>query len=136
MSLIGVGKVVNTTMIDDKRQIQEIYQRINEAMVHKEIETLNHIFEDNHKFVHMSGYKQSKQEWLKQIQSDDMKYFKTMPQKTTITIHDHTATLICDIKIDARIYGTRNTWSMKVKMYFEKRGEQWFPVNASESTSL
>lgn len=83
----------------------------------------------------MSGYQQSKQEWLRQIENEQMKYFKTMPQKTTITINDNTAILICDIKIDARIYGIRNNWGMKVKMYFEKRGEEWHSVKASESTS-
>ncbi|WP_249598125.1 nuclear transport factor 2 family protein [Peribacillus frigoritolerans] len=122
-------------MSDDKQQILAVYERINDAMVNKDTETLNTIFEDNHKFVHMSGYQQRKQEWLEQIENEEMRYFKTMPQKTTITINGHTAILICDIKIDARIYGVRNTWSMRVKMYFEKRGDNWYPVNASESTS-
>lgn len=122
-------------MSDDKQQILAVYERINDAMVNKDTETLNTIFEDNHKFVHMSGYQQSKQEWLEQIENEKMRYFKTMPQKTTISINGHTAILICDIKIDARIYGIRNTWSMRVKMYFEKRGDNWHPVNASESTS-
>ena len=128
-------EVASTKMSDDKQQILAVYERINDAMVNKDTETLATIFEDNHKFVHMSGYQQSKQEWLEQIENEKMRYFKTMPQKTTITINGHTAILICDIKIDARIYGIRNTWSMRVKMYFEKRGDNWYPVNASESTS-
>lgn len=41
-----------------------------------------------------------------------------------------TANLICDTRIDARIYGFRNTWSMKMEMHFEKRGDNWYPVNA------
>ncbi|PAD20889.1 nuclear transport factor 2 family protein [Terribacillus saccharophilus] len=123
-------------MSDDKEKILAVYQRINEAMVNKDTEMLDNIFNDNHKFLHMNGYQQSKQEWLEQIENEEMKYFKTMPQKITVTFNGNTAILICDNKIDARIYGIRNTWSMKVRMYFEKRGEEWFPVRASESTSI
>jgi hypothetical protein len=49
-------------MSEDKQKILAVYQRINEAMVDRDIETLDNIFDDNHKFVHMSGYQQSKQE--------------------------------------------------------------------------
>ncbi|WP_455920304.1 nuclear transport factor 2 family protein [Priestia megaterium] len=122
-------------MSEDKQKILAVYKRINDAMVNKDTKTLDNIFDKNHKFVHMNGYQQSKQEWLEQIESEQMKYFKTIPQNTIITLNGHIATLICDAKIDARIYGIRNTWGMKVKMYFEKRGEDWHPVNASESVS-
>jgi Domain of unknown function (DUF4440) len=104
-------------------------------MVNKDTETLDSLFDDDYKFVHMSGFQQSKQEWLGKIENEEMRYFKTMPQTTTITIDGNTAILICDTKIDARIYGTRNTWSMKVEMHFEKRGDNWYPVNSSKSTS-
>lgn len=122
-------------MNEDKQIILEVYQRINDAMVDKDTETLYNIFNDNHKFVHMSGYQQSKQEWLDQIENEEMRYFKTMPQKTTITINGNTAILMCDTKIDATTYGARDTWSMRVKMYFEKHGENWYSVNSSESKS-
>ncbi|MCZ0871236.1 hypothetical protein [Peribacillus sp. AS_2] len=36
-------------MSDDKQQILAVYERINDAMVNKDTETLNTIFEDNHK---------------------------------------------------------------------------------------
>ena len=122
-------------MSEDKQKILAVFNQINDAMINKDIETLNTILSDDYASVHMTGYKQSKQDWLEQIENEEMKYFNTLPQKTTITINGNTAILICDTKIDARIYGIRNTWGMRVKMYFEKHGEEWYPVNASESTS-
>jgi ketosteroid isomerase-like protein len=117
-------------MSDDKQKILAIYQRIDDAMVNKDTETLDSILDDNYVLVHMSGYHQGKQEWLEQIEDEQMKYFKTMPQKTTITINGNTVILICDTKIDARIYGFRNNWSMKMEMHFEKHGDNWYPVKA------
>ncbi|PAF38828.1 hypothetical protein CHH58_05230 [Terribacillus saccharophilus] len=86
-------------MSDDKEKILAVYQRINEAMVNKDTEMLDNIFNNNHKFVHMNGYQQSKQEWLKQIEKEEMKYFKTMPQKITVTFNGNTAILICIIRL-------------------------------------
>lgn len=117
-------------MSEDKQKILAIYQRIDDAMVNKDTETLDNILDNDYILVHMSGYRQSKQEWLEQIENEEMRYFKTMPQKTTITIDSNTVILICDTKIDARIYGFRKTWSMSLKMRFEKRGSNWYPVNA------
>jgi ketosteroid isomerase-like protein len=117
-------------MSEDEQKILAIYQRIDDAMVNKDTESLDNILDDDYILVHMTGYHQGKQEWLEQIEIEEMKYFKTMPQKTTITINDQTATLICNTNIDARIYGFRNTWSMKMEMHFEKHGDNWCPVNA------
>ncbi|WP_258759635.1 nuclear transport factor 2 family protein [Cytobacillus firmus] len=121
-------------MSQDKQKILAVFNRINDAMVNKDIKTLNNILGDDYVSIHMTGYRQSKQEWLEQIENEEMKYFKTMPQKTTITIDGNTAILICDTKIDARIYGYRNTWSMKTEMHFEKRGDNWYPLNAKATS--
>lgn len=117
-------------MNEDQQNILAVYQRIDAAMVNKDTETLDHLLDDDYVLVHMTGYRQSKEEWLDQIENEEMKYFKTMPQKTTITIDGNTAVLICDTRIDARIYGFRNIWSMKMEMHFEKHGDDWYPVNA------
>jgi ketosteroid isomerase-like protein len=122
-------------MSEEKQKILAVYNRINDAMVNKDIETLNNLLIDDYVLVHMNGYQQSKEEWLEQIENEEMKYFKTMPQKTTITIDGNTAILLCDTKIDARIYGFRNTWSMNMEMYFDKRGDNWYPVNATATSN-
>jgi ketosteroid isomerase-like protein len=122
-------------MSEDKQKILAVFNQINDAMINKDIETLNTILSDDYASVHMTGYKQSKQEWLEQIENEEMKYFNTLPQKTTITIDGNTAILICDTKIDARIYGFRNTWSMKTEMHFNKRGDVWYSVNAKATNN-
>jgi ketosteroid isomerase-like protein len=117
-------------MSEDKQKIITIFQQIDEAMINKDTETLEKILDNDYVLVHITGYRQSRQEWFEQIENEEMKYFKTMPQRTTVTVEGNIATLICNTKIDARIYGFRNTWSMKIEMHFEKRGDNWFPVNA------
>lgn len=120
---------------DDQQKILAVYQRIDEAMVNKDTESLEHILDENYILEHMSGYRQSKQEWLNQIENEQMRYFKTMPQTTTINITGNTAHLICNTKIDARIYGMTHTWSMILEMHFEKRSDNWHPVHAKATSN-
>lgn len=122
-------------MNEDEQKILAIYQRIDEAMVNKDTEALENILDNNYILVHMTGYRQSKQEWLEQIENEEMRYFKIMPQKNEIMINGNEAVLVCNTKIDARIYGFRNTWSLTLKMQFEKRGEKWYPVHAKATSN-
>ncbi|MED3961329.1 nuclear transport factor 2 family protein [Niallia taxi] len=115
-------------MDEDKQKILSIYQQIDEAMVNKDTEALEKILDDGYILVHMTGYHQDKQEWIEQIENEEMRYFQTMPQKTSITLENNTAIVNCDTKLDARIYGFRKTWPMNMKMYLEKRRGNWIPV--------
>lgn len=117
-------------MNEDQKEILAVYQQIDEAMVTKNTAALEEILDKNYMLVHMSGYPQRKQEWLDQIENEQMRYFKTLPQKTDITVDGDTAVLRCHTKIDAKIYGIRNLWSMILEMHFEKRGDRWCPLKA------
>jgi ketosteroid isomerase-like protein len=127
---ISFEEAASKQMSEDKQKILAVYEQIDDAMVNKDTDTLDNILDDEYVLVHITGYHQPKQEWLEQIENEEMRYFKTIPQKTTITIDGNTAILTCDTKIDARIYGYRNTWSMIMEMHFEKCGDNWYPLNA------
>lgn len=45
-------------MSEDKQKILAVYQQIDDAMINKDIKTLNKIFDDDYVFVHMNGYQQ------------------------------------------------------------------------------
>ncbi|MDO7904820.1 nuclear transport factor 2 family protein [Paenibacillus sp. JX-17] len=113
---------------DDQRELLEIYQQIDNAMVSKNTEALEIIIDTNYILEHMGGYKQSKQEWLEQIKNEKMRYIKTMPQKASFKIKGNRATLTCKTKLDAKIYGIRHVWGMIFEMHFEKREDVWKPV--------
>lgn len=123
------------SMSEDKEKIMAVYKLMGDAMVNKDIKTLDNLFNDDYTVVHMSGYEQSKQDFLKQIENEKMRYFESMPQKTAITIDGDKAILISDTKINARIYGLRNTWSLRMEMDFEKRGDNWYPINSLKTES-
>lgn len=107
--------------MDDKQQIIRIYRQENQAMVEKDLPILKKILSDDMHLIHMTGYDQTKQEWLEQIESGQMRYFLSEEEAIKeIQIEGNHASFIGQNKVDARIYGSRNTWNLEMKMIFEK----------------
>lgn len=102
-----------------------IFQQIHTAMVQKDTIFLENILDNNYTLTHITGYKQSKQEWLNQIKDEQMRYFDIKLGTPTITSD---TILHCDTDIDARIYGMRNLWRLHMEMHFEQHGGRCIPM--------
>ena len=119
----------------DEQQIIELYRAVNQAMVAKDIDKLDHILADGMHLVHMTGYDQTKDEWFAQIRSEQMRYYSTKEENIKdIKIEGNKASFIGQSRVDARIYGSRYTWRLQVKNYFEKRNGEWIIVRQEAST--
>ncbi|MFC6323138.1 nuclear transport factor 2 family protein [Companilactobacillus baiquanensis] len=111
----------------DKEKIIALYRAENTAMVSKDINKLNEILKSTMKLTHMTGYVQSKFEWIDQIQNEEMKYYSSIEDNLKdIQIHDDKASLIGQNQVRASIWGGGvNTWPLEMKMYFVKQDGQW-----------
>lgn len=120
--------------MDDKQQIIRIYRQENQAMVEKDLPILKKILSDDMHLIHMTGYDQTKQEWLEQIESGQMRYFLSEEEAIKeIQIEGNHASFIGQNKVDARIYSSRNTWNLEMKMIFEKKAGAWVIVRQEAS---
>ncbi|PZL76650.1 DUF4440 domain-containing protein [Enterococcus plantarum] len=120
--------------MDDKQQIIRIYRQENQAMVEKDLPILKKILSDDMHLIHMTGYDQTKQEWLEQIESEQIRYFSSEEEAIKeIQIEGNHASFIGQNKVDARIYGSRNTWNLEMKMIFEKKAGAWVIVRQEAS---
>ena len=119
----------------DEQQIIELYRAVNQAMVAKDIDKLDRILADGMHLVHMTGYDQTKDEWFTQIRSEQMRYYSTKEENIKdIKIEGNKASFIGQSRVDARIDGSRHTWRLQVKNYFEKRNGEWIIVRQEAST--
>lgn len=119
----------------DEQQIIELYRAVNQAMVAKDIDKLDRILADDMHLIHMTGYDQSKNEWFAQIRSEQMRYFSAKEENIKdIRIDGDKASFIGQSRVDARIYGSRYTWRLQIKNYFEKRNGEWIIVRQEAST--
>lgn len=119
----------------DKQQIIRLYRQENQAMVDKDIALLEKILSDDMHLIHITGYDQSKKEWLEQIKNEQMCYFSSEEKSIhAIKIEGNKASFVGRSKVDARIYGFRNSWNLEMKLFFEKRKGAWFIVKQEAST--
>ncbi|MBO0422794.1 nuclear transport factor 2 family protein [Enterococcus plantarum] len=121
--------------MDDKQQIIRIYRQENQAMVEKDLPILEKILSDDMHLIHMTGYDQSKKEWLEQIKNEQMCYFSSEEESIhDLKIEGNKASFIGQNKVDARIYGSRNIWNLEMNMMFEKKAGAWLIVRQEAST--
>ncbi|WP_157742752.1 nuclear transport factor 2 family protein [Neisseria weixii] len=60
--------------ISDEQVLANIYRQINQAMLDKNTETIGKLTTNDFTLTHITGYKQSKFEWLNHIETNKMQY--------------------------------------------------------------
>ena len=120
----------------DQEAIIQLYRDENKAMVEKDLSKLDEILSSSMKLTHMTGYAQPKLEWIDQIQNDEMQYLSSKEEAIkNIEITGNRASFIGQNRVQAKIWGGgANTWSLQMKMYFEKKNGQWIISNQVAST--
>lgn len=120
----------------DQEQVVNLYRRENEAMVNKDIVTLNEILAPSMNLQHMTGYVQPNFEWIDQIQNGDMKYFSSKEENIKdVVITGNHASLIGQNRVQASVWGgATSTWPLQMKMEFVKDNGQWKITNQVAST--
>lgn len=101
-------------MEDDKTeenilQVLEVTRQLTQLMIGKNITEVNKILDMHFTLTHITGYVQSKDEWISEIESERMKYYSYQELKTSVKIHENKASFVGQNLLNARIWGTRNT---------------------------
>lgn len=120
----------------EEDRLKSLYRQVNQAMVEKDTKTLSQLLRAGTELVHMTGYRQSVEEWLEQIVSEEMVYYSWQEDAIKdVQIHGNHASLIGQSRVTARIWGMGpSTWRLQVKVYFEKVDGQWWITKQVAST--
>lgn len=112
-------------MASDEEQILAVYKRMQQAMVDKDTDTLREMRGEDTIIRHITGRTQTMDEWLSDVENEEMKYYSIEVVDPEIVIDGDTAALTCSNVIDARIYGSRGTWTLSGRAAFEKIEGEW-----------
>lgn len=119
---------------NDELQILEVTLQLTQLMIAKDTKGINQIVDNGFTLTHITGYVQSKAEWFSEIESERMKYYSYKEVKTLVKINGNKATFIGQNLLDARIWGSRNTWGLQQTMQLEKRKGNWVILNSVATT--
>ncbi|TCD12043.1 nuclear transport factor 2 family protein [Pedobacter frigidisoli] len=118
-------------MIDNNDlDILNLTRKLTRLMIEKDIVEMSKILDAHFTLTHITGFVQPREEWLKEIESEQMKYFSYQEIKTSIEIAGDKATFIGQNLLDAKIWGARNNWRLQQTIYLEKRIEKWIIIKS------
>lgn len=121
-------------MTNEEDQIIAVTDRVTQYMIEKNLDGLRSILDEDFTLTHVTGYVQSRMEWYFEIETEGMKYYSAKKTKHKIKISGNEAVSTFQHLLDARIWGSRNTWRLQQKMKLEKRNNQWIVLNSIAST--
>ncbi len=116
-------------MNTDEAAVLRAYEAIQQAMIDKDIETLDRLYLDGTTFTHMSGKTQTKEAFFGEIADGTLNYFAYDIQHPQITVDGDEATLSASVALTAKVYGASGTWTLPVNAHFTKIDGQWYAHN-------
>ncbi len=93
------GTTDNT--MNDKQQIARLYEDMLRYMIAKDTVSLGALLSDDSVLVHMTGYRQSKWEYLREIASGVLNYYSAQTDSIEVTVDGDKARLIGRSRVNA-----------------------------------
>ena len=115
---------------DDEAQILAVTRKLTQLMIETDTAALSQILDKDFTLTHITGYVQPKAEWFAEIENESMKYFSAKEVAHSIKINENEAECVQKNLLEARIWGSRNTWRLQQKMQLEKRNGEWIILNS------
>ena len=105
------------------------YQAIQQAMIDKDIETLDRLYQDGTTFTHMSGKVQTKAEFFGEIADGTLNYYAYDIRNLKISVNGDEAVLTASVTLTAKVYGASGSWTLPVNARFTRIDGQWIAHN-------
>ena len=110
----------------DRMQIEQLYSEMYQAMVDKDTATLNRVHADEFVLIHMTGMRQSKQEYIQAIADGTLNYYSAEHEQADIVIDGDHATLTGRSRVTAAVFGGgKNTWRLQLRFQLVRRNGHW-----------
>ncbi len=114
---------------NEEAQVLETYKTIQQAMIDKDIETLDRMYMEGTTFSHMSGKTQTKKEFFGEIADGTLNYYAYVIHDPQITVEGNEAELIASVTLTAKVYGASGDWTLPVHTCFTKTDGKWIAHN-------
>ena len=100
--------------------LEKLYRDLNISMLKADIKTLDLLLADSFTLTHITGYIQSKQEWLKAIASREMSYSKIQIIDIFSQTNNMQGIIIGKALTTANIWGAKGTWRLQLHITLQK----------------
>ena len=120
---------------NDIQLIREAYIRMYEGMITKDEAILRDVLDDSFVLVHMTGMRQSREEFINAILDGTLNYYSAEHEHMPVEINGDTAVLTGQSYVAATVFGGgRSNWRLQQKCSFKKVDGAWKITRSVAST--
>ena len=115
-------------MTTEEKEVYSAYEAINNAMIKKDKAAMERYFDEKLIFTHMSGKKQTREEFISEIMDGTLNYFKVDTKDYSISMNGDTAHMKVTHILTAKVYGISGSWTMSGENTYKKSGGIWVRI--------
>lgn len=115
--------------------IKQLYIKLCDASINKDIDTLEEILANDYILIHMTGKRQTKQDYINSVVKGELKYFESIHESIDVKIDGNKASLVGKTKTLASPFGFgKSWWNLRQDIVFEKINGTWI-IKESKASS-
>lgn len=116
-------------MTKEEQEVLSTYQRMQQAMIRKDLAIMRNLTTEDKVFTHMSGKTQTREEFFGEIMDGTLNYYGSVISDPVITVENDRAHLKASVTLDAKVYGITGSWTLQTNINFIKKNGQWIQCN-------
>ncbi len=117
------------SLTDEETSILYVQAKYCQAITEAGIDTMRELVSKEMVFTHMSGMKQTREEYFSDISNGNLRYFTIGIDDPVIKVDGDKARITYTSVLNANAYGSRGTYRMKGTHCYEKSDGVWILVN-------
>ena len=118
-----------TKMTAEEQSVLAAFERIQQAMIDKDLDTLYASVTEDKTFTHMSGKTQTKEEFFGEIEDGTLNYFQYRIENPQVRFSGDFACLTSTTTLTARVYGFSGSWPLRIEAWFQRINGEWIYCN-------
>lgn len=121
--------------MSDIETIKEIYRQYWKCMIDKNEEELRNLMSDDYYLMHMTGAKQSANEFIVGLMNGTFNYYSAIHDDIQVEVNGDTATMVGKSRVVAAVYGSgKNSWRLQGDFTLRKENGSWKLTSSKAST--
>ena len=119
----------------EEAKISELYKDYWDYMIEKNIEGLRSLMSSDYCLYHMTGVRQSADEFLKGLDNGTFNYYSAEHDDIVVSVDGDEATMIGKSRVVAAVYGGgKGRWRLQGDFSLRKENENWKFTSSRAST--
>lgn len=117
---------------NNRQEIISLLKRYHQAMTGADTSTLEELLDPHYSLVHITGYRQPKEQWYNVIQNREFDYHRIILDESALSIscNGDEAIVKGNGVFDATINGFHSPWRLSFELKIQKRYGEWVIMEA------